>query len=385
MADFWSTPLVSSASSAFTAPGVLLATSSRSSSTGSSALAGGVVSASRTGVAAPQRAGSVLWVCSMGLAIALRKSERAKIARAHRLVQRHAAASTTATTASYRIGQVDGKGYLGAFAGRKILPGELIVSEAPCLTCTDDGSMMIAVQKQFDALPAETQSALMTLYDHNVQAGETKTLKGIVRSNTLLLGSDAAPGGVYLNLGRINHSCAPNCEATWNPKLGELQLFASVDIREGQELYIPYTEVRAPRAERRALLFSRFKFQCECSVCNDSSVANERSDKRRAQIQENDAEAKKSGSSQPRRTISLLSKQLQLYDAEGLHLPRERKMACYNAFQLSLLDNSPKEAGNWATKAHRYACLCNGADHADTQLLLKYSKNPKSHPIFKDR
>jgi hypothetical protein len=64
---------------------------------------------------------------------------------------------------------------------------------------------------------------------------------------------------VFEHASRLNHSCIPNCYASWNRTIGRLCVQAIRDIKEGEELYIAY---RSPdlifeRPEARSRELSR--------------------------------------------------------------------------------------------------------------------------------
>jgi hypothetical protein len=76
--------------------------------------------------------------------------------------------------------------------------------------------------------------------------------------------------GVYPSAARINHSCAPNCHHSSDAH-GCLVVDTVRDIRKGEEVTIPYVDLRLPREKRRAKL-RELGFDCNCARCHDDSL-----------------------------------------------------------------------------------------------------------------
>uniref|UniRef100_A0AAR2L0B6 [histone H3]-lysine(4) N-trimethyltransferase n=1 Tax=Pygocentrus nattereri TaxID=42514 RepID=A0AAR2L0B6_PYGNA len=72
--------------------------------------------------------------------------------------------------------------------------------------------------------------------------------------------------GLYPSMSLLNHDCRPNCVVVF---LGRrLQLRAVRHIQPNEELTISYTEVLAPRVERRVQLQQQYHFLCQCQRCS---------------------------------------------------------------------------------------------------------------------
>ncbi|XP_036449222.1 histone-lysine N-methyltransferase SMYD3 isoform X2 [Colossoma macropomum] len=79
--------------------------------------------------------------------------------------------------------------------------------------------------------------------------------------------------GLYPSMSLLNHDCRPNCVVVF---LGRrLQLRAVRNIRANEELTISYTEVLAPRVERRAQLQQQYHFLCQCQRCSREDTDRE--------------------------------------------------------------------------------------------------------------
>ncbi|KAK3563582.1 hypothetical protein QTP86_030933 [Hemibagrus guttatus] len=76
--------------------------------------------------------------------------------------------------------------------------------------------------------------------------------------------------GLYPSMSLLNHNCRPNCVMMFSRK--KLELRAVRRIQQYEELCISYTDILAPRVERRTQLMDQFHFLCQCQRCsNDQS------------------------------------------------------------------------------------------------------------------
>jgi len=256
--------------------------------------------------------------------------------------------------------------------------GELVAAEEPVLVVPAEG-WRESVREQFRALPSNAREAVLALHDARVAEGQPGTLEGVVRTNVFSVEETSTAGAVCTVLSRFNHSCVPNCEASWCARTGKQQIYASTRIRAGDELCIYYTDVRAPRAQRRLELCERYGFLCSCRACRTAST---QSDERRSQMQHLDMEIGRVSARDPSRGMKLGLELLDAYDAEGLCTQNFRKRACYYMFQLCLMTGNSAEALRWVRQAHQHAACCHGPAHADTLRLRQYLKDPRSHPAW---
>ena len=72
--------------------------------------------------------------------------------------------------------------------------------------------------------------------------------------------------GVFPSASYTNHSCAPNCAQRFDAH-GCIVVETARDVRVGEELTIPYVDVRLGRRERRERLRKNFAFDCACERC----------------------------------------------------------------------------------------------------------------------
>ncbi|KAK5713999.1 hypothetical protein LTR15_010905 [Elasticomyces elasticus] len=62
---------------------------------------------------------------------------------------------------------------------------------------------------------------------------------------------------------RVNHSCDPTAEASFNPVTGCVNIRALVKIQENHQITIPYVSMYDTRAARHAAI----GFECNCKIC----------------------------------------------------------------------------------------------------------------------
>jgi hypothetical protein len=84
--------------------------------------------------------------------------------------------------------------------------------------------------------------------------------------------SDTADAwAVFMKASRLNHSCIPNCYASWSKSLHELFVHAVRDIKEDEELTITYDaedHFFERWEERMARLYTKYGFNCFCQACD---------------------------------------------------------------------------------------------------------------------
>lgn len=76
--------------------------------------------------------------------------------------------------------------------------------------------------------------------------------------------------GLYTIQSKINHSCQPNAEVTFDESNSELQVVALRDINENEEITISYLDecqLSRSRHSRQKYLQENYLFHCECEKC----------------------------------------------------------------------------------------------------------------------
>ncbi|CAK0820860.1 unnamed protein product [Prorocentrum cordatum] len=282
----------------------------------------------------------------------------------------------------FEIVNIAGAG-LGAIATRDIACGELVVAETPTMML-QAGEFSVQTAKfnaQFNNLSRAQKRAVLRLSDCWRMAGKRRSLEGILRTNGMGCSSDSDDGVLCLEISRFNHSCAPNCEQSWDGTALQERVHACSAIQAGQELCLSYIDVRAPRAERAHRLREGYRFNCRCAACSETACSRA-SDARRASLQQLGRDLPMVGARDPAAGIKVVSDMLLLYDQEGIDLHTLRKQACYYAFQLALHAGPAAWASGWAEQAYRHSRLCCGEHHPETVWLLGYARDPHSHPAL---
>ncbi|PQE10867.1 SET domain-containing 5 protein [Rutstroemia sp. NJR-2017a BBW] len=147
---------------------------------------------------------------------------------------------TSEDTPLWTIKRIPGKG-LGVVATRAIAPGTLLFHESPLLTTetlTNPATTEKDLAQLLRALPKESQRAYLSL--HNNYPGQPSPLSNIIRSNAYPLGPSSSVGGVFKDISRINHSCLPTSQHSWNESRKEFVVYAVRELSPGDEITTSY-------------------------------------------------------------------------------------------------------------------------------------------------
>mmetsp|Transcript_183022 Transcript_183022/g.580078 ORF Transcript_183022/g.580078 Transcript_183022/m.580078 type:complete len:373 (+) Transcript_183022:3-1121(+) len=266
---------------------------------------------------------------------------------------------------------------LGAVAVRDIIRGELILAEVPVIHCGDHrgdaaaGREHIYIWVQFNALSPLQKESVMSLHDTCVLGGGRKTLEGVILTNGHLRGTNSLDYMLCPLASRLNHSCTPNVEQSWDEVTGEVRLHASTNINQGEELCDRYIDVRAPRAQRVQMLWDEYRFECRCEAC---SVGDAFSDARRVRLQQLGKDIGATGR-KAESVFEAAEEILRLCDAEGLHLHSCREVTCLEALRCSHELGDELGMSLWAGRAYEYSRLCRGPNNPRTLRLLQMSRS----------
>lgn len=282
---------------------------------------------------------------------------------------------TSSGSHCFEVEALEGRGF-GAVAARDIAPGELVLSEAPLVTCQPGD--WDAVQAQVSALSEDGQEAFFSLHDAYVPDGEPKTLPGIINTNSALvsLSDDTSLVVVCKTLSRFNHSCTPNCEPVYAESIGAQQIYASTSIPAGEELFLSYIDVRAPRAHRQQELSQGYKFQCLCRACVEGDARSD--DQRTRMLQLHPDLGDRTNYKDSAKGIRSLTTLMRLYDEEGIHNQAFRRRACDTLFELCKSVKDETTALRWVERACEHAKLGQGLDHENTQSLVEKARDFRS-------
>lgn len=281
----------------------------------------------------------------------------------------------------YTIQEIPGKGH-GMVAATTIIKGTRILSESPLFRVPRSGiskkRIRDSISKKVTVLPEEQRQAFLSL--HNSFEDEDGPELGRVRTNALPLGSNATTGGIFLDSSRINHSCNPNAQNTWNENLQKLTIHANRNIEKGDEITIYYLTERRNRDDRLHALQTNFRFTCSCSLCSLPLDQRKTSDERWNEIQRlDDSIGNGIGIvSSPLQTLHDVHKLLSLVDDEGF-TDASVSRAYYDAFQIAITHGDIARARIFAERAASTRAIFEGNDSPAVQRMESLARNPSQH------
>ena len=203
----------------------------------------------------------------------------------------------------YEIKHIKGHGS-GLVARRDISRGTRILAEAPIMQIymKSPSSIVEQVQTHFDRLAQDDKRSCESLhcvdfecvvpqaekevltFRHFASEKERETvyrLMAVFYTNQFSLDFlSPHTSGLFAKISRINHSCIPNTQWSYNQKLGRLTIHANRDITAGTEITITYKPTDTQTYEQRKRDLLVYGFECDCEACND----RETSDGRRARM-----------------------------------------------------------------------------------------------------
>jgi hypothetical protein len=115
-------------------------------------------------------------------------------------------------------------------------------------------------------------------------------LDAVLSTNAFSLSPDdpKSPAGLFLNASRLNHSCVPNADHSYDNKSGYKSVFANRDVDVGEEITISYSDHTKPRVMRQVDM-KAWGFICQCPACDvrhPDNRAHERRLKRLARLRQ---------------------------------------------------------------------------------------------------
>ncbi|CAK7213052.1 hypothetical protein SCUCBS95973_001668 [Sporothrix curviconia] len=169
---------------------------------------------------------------------------------------------------------------VGLLAARPIRRGERIMARTPAVMV--DGAAV-------DALPVAAVAGLLhdaasslprphraqffnlsTNYGADGSSKDANEAYQIFATNAFRTGiADGGPDlhSVFRDVSRINHGCQPNCAYFFDPATLAHNVYAVVDIMQGEELTVGYIDPVQTHAERKAKLHRHWGFGCTCARC----------------------------------------------------------------------------------------------------------------------
>jgi hypothetical protein len=272
-------------------------------------------------------------------------------------------------TVPWTLKAIEGKGFV-AFSNRNFSAGEWICTEFPTVWIHGhhpfNNQQIADIQEKINKLDSNDKMAFMSMA--NSFSNEFHPYVGIFMTNCFDM-TDSKFGescAMYLALARLNHSCTPNVQQTHYADTTEEVLYASRDIKVGDEINDCYIDLRQKKSERKAQLLQYYRFDCECQGCLQEDSKD-------------DALRIKVGKSSDI-IISLVEND---YHNEALKLSieivdllenkkhlnwsiRYIAEACLNVYQLSFALNKIEQALLYLNKAHYYNVFLQGEKSFDS-------------------
>ncbi|PQE18911.1 SET domain-containing 5 protein [Rutstroemia sp. NJR-2017a BVV2] len=286
---------------------------------------------------------------------------------------------TSEDTPLWTIKPIPGKG-LGVVAARAIAPGTLLFHESPLLTTEtlkNPATTERDLAQLIRALPKESQRAYLSL--HNNYPGQPSPLSNIIRSNAYPLGPSSSVGGVFKDISRINHSCLPTSQHSWNESRKEFVVYAVRELSPGDEITTSY-HVGGPSNERKKELKEWFKFDCTCDLCSLPGPELAKSDERlvrAAKLDQVIGDAKRV-MKHPEKALKDCRDLEIIYRQEGIQDQRVGRVY-WDAFQICNRHGDLARASEFARKYRERKILGEGEDSKGAIEALVFMKDPKKH------
>jgi hypothetical protein len=271
----------------------------------------------------------------------------------------------------------------GLIATRNIAPGMLILSEAPLFTTeslTDEATTEKDLAKIIKSLPKQGQRAFLSL--HNNFPGQPNPFSNIVRTNAYPLGSNSGVGAIFPVTARINHSCRPNAQQWWNPRLEKETVHAVREIKEGEEITMSYIQGGASSV-RQSELRDHFGFQCTCELCSLPSDLLRISDKRleEAAMLDEAIGNPTTVRTTPEKALRDCGRLLAIFKREGINDTRVARV-WWDAFQICAMHSDAARARVFAERCRKARVLCEGEDGPNSVELVGIIDNPEADENF---
>uniref|UniRef100_A0A8H7K1N1 SET domain-containing protein n=1 Tax=Bionectria ochroleuca TaxID=29856 RepID=A0A8H7K1N1_BIOOC len=243
---------------------------------------------------------------------------------------------------------------IGLVALQDISQGTLIIQEKPLLVTRPGAPAALEafLSSELKKLNKASQRQFLSL--HNNFPGK-HPFAGIMKTNALPCGSGSEIGAVYPTICRINHSCLPNSQNTWNSDTKVETIFAISPIKCGEEITISYDK-GGPCAVRQASLKQSFGFQYWRPFSD---------------VEES------------RESLKDCHSLLQLLKAEyGGYPGALAARLYYDAFQISIAHGGKARASIFAEKSYQARLMCEGGETPEAKKVKMLATNPSNHSSF---
>lgn len=201
----------------------------------------------------------------------------------------------------YEVLSTPRKGF-GMFAKRHIPKGSLILVEHPAYVLPGFASNDLSTEDYEQVgrlIPSDVYEEVAKMANCRSKEECPSLIEGVARTNALTLGFEFPPnfdkldprptarhyGGLFLKIGRCNHSCGPNAAWKWDFQSLSSTLFALRDMRPGEEISHTYVHPMQSRAARWKKLKPDYLFECDCPWCTlPTAEAQAESDRNREYV-----------------------------------------------------------------------------------------------------
>ncbi|KIW28225.1 uncharacterized protein PV07_07905 [Cladophialophora immunda] len=174
---------------------------------------------------------------------------------------------------------------LAVFSTRKIKAGTLVLAEHPLISLNKhEENDYSTVEREFSKLSRAEQKVYLRLFD--ARKSRMSRVVSIYYSNCYNC-EGFRPGGqggsaIGALSSRLNHSCVPNVQFSYDEGSNEMRFYAIRDISRGKELSSNYDksvfEVAAKRRRKQQMYYG---FVCRCEACEPKNEFWVKSDERR--------------------------------------------------------------------------------------------------------
>ncbi|GIQ79712.1 hypothetical protein KIPB_000395 [Kipferlia bialata] len=145
--------------------------------------------------------------------------------------------------------------------------------QRPIVTYMDAYAERERIGREIDSLPPALRSQFEHLsHGPHTDLNPTEAFMCRLNQNAFscedftCTNADPSKSNLCLIAARFNHSCMPNVCLYWDRRTCMMVFHASRDIKKGEQLFVSYCHLEAPRAARQAKL-DVYGFKCQCQLC----------------------------------------------------------------------------------------------------------------------
>ncbi|KAJ7198583.1 hypothetical protein GGX14DRAFT_525723 [Mycena pura] len=265
---------------------------------------------------------------------------------------------------------------MGMFARRSIARGELIILERPIYVTQPNVSVHPDQQRTFyeaslAGLSSATQASFMSLRNARPETQSESPIFGRILTNALAVKvphSKVRFPGLFPQLCRANHDCAPNAHYFFCAETFTGHFYAVRAIAAGEEITMGYIDPMASREQRQSLLSAKYKFRCTCMTCELPPARVLLSDARRQAIAEYFLGMKDTGSKFPKdATLPHVKDLVRWAEEEGL--VEGASILIMSGLRLAQRDGNHSEMLKFTADAVNYIRAMEGNDSAGFAMV----------------